>query len=468
MRHKLVKNLQSAKQLCSKGFTLSELLVGATLTTAVITAAGYGISNMITSSNATSARSESRAELNRSVDYIASEVRESTEIVKNVTTETEPSQFAGSYTNKIIGSPTKVLMIKNAETNGVPIIYYVAQPVAGIWKGPRVVYRWGPTFNADGSFANAGDASTWVSEALVDNIQDVSTTSTSIGTTPTCDNGGTYNGAPGFYACVDPAGKTAQIFQNGKIAKVIGPSENYNASTNTGSRKTTFTRTASITAPGAPATTPIFNIVNGGVEVLKSSTVTVQTLPPPSGGGSGYPWPTSIRVAVQPQGTTFTDTILQAGTLQSDARAATSQNYTIPAGKTISIAACSNNTGTMAGSYKTDSTSYKVNYCPTSTNTTHQGNLSSYANYATSSPRNGKTVFTLKNGDEIPSVKPASGQSSAAAFLSGYADPADASSTVKHLKLASNQVIYLFDLYTTDKQSVNHDLQDTVVLVTFN
>jgi Prokaryotic N-terminal methylation motif len=468
MRHELTKKMKITKKSSSRGFTLSELLVGATLTTVVVGAAGYGISNMITSSNATSTRSESRAELNRAVDYISSEVRESTDLVQNVATATEPSNFAASYTNKIIGSPTKVLMIKNAETGGVPIIYYVAQPATGIWKGPRVVYRWGPTFNADGSFANASTPSTWVSEALVDNIQDVSMTTAALGTTPTCDNGGTYNGAPGFYACVDAAGKTAQIFQNGKIAKVVGPSENYNASTNTGSRKTAFTRTASITAPGAPATTPIFNIVNGGVEVLKDSTVTVQTLPPPSGGGSGYPWATSIRVAVQPKGTTFTDTMLQAGTLQSDARAATTQTYTIPAGKTISIAACSNSTGNMAGTYSTDNTSYKVNYCPTSTNTAHQGNLSSYTNYATSLPRNGKNVFTLKNGDEIPSVKPASGQSSAAAFLSAYSDPADATSTVKHLKLASNQVIYLFELYTTDKQNGLHDLQDTVVLVTFN
>jgi hypothetical protein len=233
-----------------------------------------------------------------------------------------------------------------------------------------------------------------------------------------------------------------------------------------GSRRTSVTVASASFASGATTSIP-FTIINGGVDVLKTSKVTVETLPPPSGGGSGYPVATSIRVAVKPKGTAFTKAILQAGTFQGDARGATSKTYDIAEGNTISIAACSNNSNTSTNlngpftDYESSST-YEIQYCPISTDTNEQGNISSYTNYANSGGI-GKTVFTLKNGDEIPSVKPASGQSSAAAFLSKYAD-----STGNHLKLGSNQVIYLFEFATRNKSNSYHDLQDTVVLVTFN
>ena len=266
---------------------------------------------------------------------------------------------------------------------------------------------------------------------------------------------------------MDSLGKSAKIYQNGNISKVLGGSENYGTSANVSTRKTTVATLPASFATGATALTLVpFTIINGGVDVLKTSKVTVETLPPPSGGGSGYPVETSIRVAVKPKGTIFTKAILQAGTFQGDARAATSKTYDVAEGNTISIAACSNNSNTsnnLDGPFQDYANSgYHIQYCPVSTNTNDQGNISSYTNYANSGGI-GKTVFTLKNGDEIPSVKPASGQSSAAAFLSKYAD-----STATHLKLASNQVIYLFEFATLDKTNQYHDLQDTVVLVTFN
>jgi hypothetical protein len=475
MKYFMRQNLANKKS-CNKGFALADLLVGAALTTSVIAVAGYGLTSMMGASSASNARTENRVEMNRSLDFIASEMRESTGVIKNVSdpklsdgTTSLPihSNFASSYSSLVDGGITKVLMVNiNTTPTGTsrsPVIYFVAKPANGLWKGPRVLYRWGPKFNSSGGYDNPDTPSAWVSEAVVDNVAD------NTGATPSCTGGATMNGDPGFYSCVDSAGKNAKIFQKGKVNKLIGSTETYQVSMNTGSRQTIVTQPPVTIASGATA--PIFNIVNGGVDVLQSSSVTVQTIAPPAGGGNGYPVATSIRVAVQPKGTVFTKAILQAGTFQGDARFATSKTYSVPAGNTISIAACSNNNNTstnMNGLFQDyDVAPNEIQYCPISTNTNDQGNLSSYANYANSGGT-GKTVFTLKNGDEIPSVKPASGQSSAAAFLSAYADPADANSTVKHLKLASNQVIYLFEFATLNKTNQYHDLQDTVVLVTFN
>jgi hypothetical protein len=471
MRTNLAKRLQgkTAKSFPNSGFTLMELMVAATMTTAVVAAAGYGVASMISTSTASTSRSERRAELSRSNDFIATEIREGSGLVTGGLSSVTPAGFDTSYTGKVTGAVTKVLMV-NPPTGSTPIVYFVATPTTGSAKGPRALYRWGPAFNNDGTYSSTAP---WVSEVLVDQIQPATAPAGVSYTAPSCSTG--LNGDFGFATCVDSLGKSAQIFQNGKISKVLGASENYEVKMSAGSRRTSVTVASASFASGATTSIP-FTIINGGVEVLKTSKVTVETLSPPTGGGSGYPVPTSIRVAVKPKGTVFTKAILQAGTFQGDARSATSQTYNIAEGNTISIAACSNNSNTstnmdgpfqdyvFASDYPRNTTisQFKIQYCPISTNTADQGNISSYTNYANSGGT-GKTVFTLKNGDEIPSVKPATGQSSAAAFLSKYAD-----STGNHLKLASNQVIYLFEFATLDKTHQYHDLQDTVVLVTFN
>jgi hypothetical protein len=452
MRQQLAEKMQqkSIKSLSSRGFALADLLVGAALTTAVVAVAGFGVSSMIGSSNASNARSQSRVEMNRSLDFITAEIKKSKGLIPdvNATTLTPaltiPSRFATTKSSIIDGTATNVLMIDiNTPATGTsrpPVIYFVGTPKSGLWKGPRVLYRWGPKFNASGGYDNADAPTGWTSEALVDNI------AASTATAPTCTSG-TMNGDSGFYTCVDSAGKSAQILQNGKINKLVGSAETYRLSMNTGTRQTTVVQPTPTIAAGAASASiaPPFTIVNGGVDVPKASSITVQTI-----AGKGYPDETSLRVAVKPIGTTFTDAILGAGTLQADARYATSKTYSIPAGSTISMAGCSNGTGSMTGSFKDypSSATYKIEYCPTSTNSSHQGT----------------TVHTLKNGDTIPTVAGASGQDSLATILT----KAGMASTSGKVVANSNQIIYLFELATTQKTHEYYDLQDIVVKVTFN
>lgn len=71
-----------------------------------------------------------------------------------------------------------------------------------------------------------------------------------------------------------------------------------------------------------------------------------------------------------------------------------------------------------------------------------------------------KQVWTLRNGDSTPPFAPAGTQPTIDEFLKNYLD------ANKKVKLAANQVIYLFELYTTDRRSENFDMQDVVVLAT--
>jgi hypothetical protein len=471
---------RTTKKSSNRGSSLPEVLVGAALITTMVAAAGYGLSSMVAANTASNARSDKRAEQNRSLDFVATEIRESTSLEKDAQNAANPSSPSGvtpAYAFSPSGSgAVKVLMV-NVPNAPVPVVYYVAAPPAGSWKGPRVLYRWGPSFNAaTGNYSNATTPNTWTNEVLIDNVPNASAASSILGGTPGPDrnctsttakpnNGGTYSGDSGFNACVDDAGRTAVIYQDGQIAKVLGTYENSTASTNTGSRSLSASGPTARALPAGAisanlATTPPFTIVNGGVEVSKASTIIVQTLD-----GKGYPVATSLRVAVKPIGTAFTDTILGAGTLQTDARNATSQTYNVPAGSTISMAGCSNANGKMSGPwqdylyYAGESTSgpsrdqYKIQFCPTSTNPSHQGH----------------TVFTLKNGDAIYGMAGAgAGTSSAQSSLLQILTAAGMSSSNGTLVAKPNEIVYLFELATQMDPHQNHDLQDIVVKVTFN
>jgi hypothetical protein len=458
MRKYLAKKMidKSTKHSSIKGVSLTEVLFATALTGVVISAAGYGVSSLVSSSNAAGARSDRRAELNRSLDFMSSEIRESTGIEKIADTAANPAGFTP------LGSgASKVLMVKTADTGATPIIYYTATPASGTWKGPRVVYRWGPTFDNRGNYTNASTPTTWTHEVLIDNISPASANTQIIGGIPgtgrNCtystanpNNGGTYNGDSGFNACVDAAGRTAVIRQDGQIAKVLGASENYIASTNTGARKISTqgptpsslpsgATTASLT-PSCPSSAT-FSIVNGGVCVPNAQNITVEIIP------GGYPVATSLRVAVKPTGTVFTNTILNAGTPQT-VSSNRSKTYNIPAGSTISMAGCSNGSGNMNGPWQDYANpGYEVEYCPTSTDPSHQGN----------------TVYTLKNGDTIPTVAGAGKQASLATILTN----AGMSSASGKVVAQPNQIIYLFEVATEQKTHAYHDLQDIVVKVTF-
>lgn len=72
----------------------------------------------------------------------------------------------------------------------------------------------------------------------------------------------------------------------------------------------------------------------------------------------------------------------------------------------------------------------------------------------------GKQVQALRNGDSAPSVAGFGGQVSAKDMLTNYIDTA-----TNKITLRDNQVIYLFEVGSTDTDSSAFDMQDLVVLV---
>jgi hypothetical protein len=439
MRKNSVKRVQGKSARCysNKGFTLMELMVGATLTTAVIAMAGYGVSSMISTSTASNSRSESRVELGRSTDFIATEIRESSGIVKDVSVASElpataVTDFQASYSGKVDASTIKkVLMIKT--TDAAPIVYFVAKPTTGSWKGPRVIYRWGPAFNANGTYSNVGTPSAWVSEALIDQIQNAN------GTAPSCPTGSTVNGDSGFYICVDSLGKSAQIFQNGRINKVLGASENYGVNTDIGVRKITVTPSNAVIASGASS--PPWTLDNGVVTFNDLLTMSVRYL-----GGDIV---CGDRTKPIP---TFGSVKLKTGNEDP-----TIKNLTMTAGADTSFSNVPANTVmTVSGYAKGNSGSGD---CDGST----------FGPYAST---NTTQVRALKDGDAVPSTPGYLGQASIDAILtSSSTNPVTGKPIVdtatKKVVLAKNQVIYLFEFGSTDPDESAFDLQDMVVLATF-
>ncbi len=69
-------------------------------------------------------------------------------------------------------------------------------------------------------------------------------------------------------------------------------------------------------------------------------------------------------------------------------------------------------------------------------------------------------VFVLRNGDPVPDIDPYGDQESVASIIGDFVDEATNTVTIEDY-----QIIYLFELYTTDMSSEYADFQDMVVLL---
>ena len=193
----------------SAGYTLTELLIGASLTSVVVGAAGFGLIQVMNLNKSGNAQVERRMEVNRALDFISDEVRRA-ESIETDTSDTNLTSVASGFSRP---SDAKVVLALNIPGLDQRVIYYVRpKPSGSNWAGPNVIYRWGPPINSDGQYTTA----TWQYKPLVDRIDDSVVAAT-------CDDdwlvqpaynpsdGDTSDDPVGFYACVEPDGKIAQI-----------------------------------------------------------------------------------------------------------------------------------------------------------------------------------------------------------------------------------------------------------------
>jgi len=69
-------------------------------------------------------------------------------------------------------------------------------------------------------------------------------------------------------------------------------------------------------------------------------------------------------------------------------------------------------------------------------------------------------IIRLVDGDQVPSVAPVAGQRSVADILQPYSKDG-------YINIGNNQEIYIFELYTANKNHFGFDLQDLVLLVSY-
>jgi prepilin-type N-terminal cleavage/methylation domain-containing protein len=405
----------------TKGFTLPELLVAAAISLGVVTIGGFGLVSILTSSQVANAQNERRIELNRSLDFISTEVRHAASLVKDVATESLPSAF----TNSQPADAQPVLMLK-LPANSTPIIYYVASSSGNTWLGPKVVYRWGPHFEDNGSYQDANTPSSWTHEPLIDRIENT-------GALPTCRPGWTGNGTPGFLACVNDTGSIAELHQNGRLFKNMGANEIYKANTTVAARSmhasiSTFT----------PPNGNTFTVDSGTVTFGADASMTIRVIGGQVTCGQGGP---SI-----PSNATLNFVLPDSTTDRVTVEPGSTYTRTVNAGTTLTV------TGNLLDN-RTDS-------CGNTTISYH----SSANDWKTS---NAKQVITLYNGDSAPSFQPYGGQTSLISFLE------DANILENNtLQLADNQVVMTFELgveYDANYlSSAAFDMQDIVVEAEIN
>ena len=186
------KLLKKNKSKSNSGFTLTELLVGMIMSIFVVGALGFGLMQMLSTTQKETTRVNSRTESSRAFNFIADEMK----AAQTVEVDMSPTNIAAVATD-FDGDGT-VRLALNVPGVTQRVIYSVGEATDN-WNGPLVIYRWGPNINANGKYSDPLDTSDWQNEALIDGVSDVDQD-------VTCDADGdgtaetfTYKG---FYACV--------------------------------------------------------------------------------------------------------------------------------------------------------------------------------------------------------------------------------------------------------------------------
>ncbi len=189
------KLLKKNKAKYNSGFTLTELLVGLIMSIFVVGALGFGLMQVLRVTQKGNSETLVRNESSRALDFISDEMRRAQAIEVDMSSA-NIANVASSYSVPTGGTVRLALQIPGVTER---VIYSVAPPAnSSPWKGPLVIYRWGPNLDANGNYTDPTDTTNWDNEALVDGISDQTITAND------CDmdddsNDDTYQG---FLACV--------------------------------------------------------------------------------------------------------------------------------------------------------------------------------------------------------------------------------------------------------------------------
>jgi hypothetical protein len=419
------------------GFTLSELLITAFLSSIVLGVSGLGIVSVLGASKSSSSQSARRMEMDRSLEFIATEIQQAIKINEDTT-----APFAPKTLNPDI-DPASMQVVFRLTIPGLnePITYYIAAPrqLNRPWVGPKIVYRWGPLLDNQGRYLTD-----WAHLPLIDSIEDSDAPFDTTATSVDCPGDAATPGskwvatplnanATGFYGCVDPTNRIAQIFHRGRIYKAFGKTEPYLA------QEQAFARAATI--GGATTSTITVPVATGRTQVPQSSTVNLEVLGSDLRcGAAGTPVRTRLLINVsQPDGTQQSQTFLVEPNTP-----ASLPPITLQAGGSISY----------TGIVPVQADNNSDNWC----------NLERISNgVGFNSDTNSVQVRVLKHGDPVPDVTGFGASLSAKAMIRRFIQDDKI-----NLPDPRRQVIILFELGTTNTSSDRFDLQDIAVLALAN
>jgi hypothetical protein len=405
-----------------RGFSLIEMLVASIATVILITAVGYVLTHTLQNRKNNAMGVERRTEINRALEFISNEIKSSEKIETN-TSPSNLTTIAPSFSPP--GGANAILALKVPNLDR-PIIYYVADKNPGTaWQGPKIIYRWGPTLDINGAYSNT----TWEHHPLIDRVDNNNLN-------PNCNGSVTNLIGTGFAACVNNSGKIAQIFIRGKFANTFYL-EQTKAYARVNNSPPPVANNQIDLASVTLAQTPNCSVSSGSLNCNSPVTLTFQNL-----GGA-----------------------LTCGVGGQTMNVTTTLNITYSDSSTASLnlapANIDSNGNTIApGSPLVENPTVRNITQVTVDSMATTGDWCSYYSYNAPST-NTAQVQALRNGDPVPNITPFANQATIDTFLQGYVENGQ-------IKLASNQVIYLFELGTEDQTDSSYDLQDNVVLVTIS
>ncbi len=199
----LYKLLKKNKLNTNSGFTLTELLVGLFMSIFVIGALGFGLMTVLSTTQSENSKVKARTENSRALDFISDELRQAKTVETDVTNAPRfiitGSTVVLALDIPEISNSATIDTDSNANTKNERIVYYLKSNSGTNWKGPQVLYRWGPPLDADGKYT----AGTWQNQALIDGINSTPIATSELDLScPTATRTRTPATPAGFYACL--------------------------------------------------------------------------------------------------------------------------------------------------------------------------------------------------------------------------------------------------------------------------
>ncbi|WP_338462942.1 hypothetical protein VZH09_06340 [Synechococcus elongatus IITB7] len=419
--HTFWKQLQH-RRCSTQGLTLVETLIAVVTAGVVIGGAGYGLAAITAANRTEDARTERRMEMSRALEFISDEVKSARGIARDPAGELTVQSPSFS-----LPSGAQLLMVVNTPRASESIVYYLAPPPTNsVWQGPQVLYRWGPAFDAAGNYSNSTTPTAWTGRPLLDLVANTPGAATCDTTNQTQIPANSAN-RRGFFICLDTDGDT----QQGRLAslqlsstfnRVIGGNERLNLNTQA------FARNSSSGSGGGGLPPGLLNPSNNG-DLTPPDDVSLrfQVLGGAIQCGTRDVPVTTDLYLTAPGATTATKVTLNPNSPLNQPPG-TVERVRVESIARLSSVSCGSNFTISTGPGRPNSNNFRV----------------------------------LKNGDSVPNFVPYNNQASLDTFLRPILG-ADG-----RVRIRDNQVIYLFELGTTNTGSAAFDMQDNVVLVTVN